>query len=79
MKVGDPSSKYAYGRSLDEDIEDKIKKYEEAKVDLIAYLDIFLKDAIFYNDGLPMSVAVKLDIIRESFKSILIQEGEINV
>jgi len=77
MKVGDPSSKYAYGRSIDKDINDKMLKYEETKVDLIAYLDLLLKEPILYHDGIPMSAEVKLDIIRESFRSILIQEGVI--
>jgi len=76
-RVGDPSSKYAYGRSIDADIEDKMNKYETIEVEVTAYLDILMKMKIKYNDGTLMSNESKIDAIRAAVKNIFKQEGVI--
>lgn len=78
MKIGDPSSKYAYGRSLDKDIENKQEEYEKLKVDVCAYLDILINTQVVYNDGSVMTRKNKLQAIREAYIEILRQEGGIN-
>jgi len=75
--VGDPSSKYAYGRSIDKDIEDKNDKYETIEVEVTAYLDVIMKMNIKYNDNTIMSKQSKLDAIRSAVTNIFRQEGEI--
>lgn len=76
-KVGDPSSKYAYGRFLDADIENKHEEFEKLKVGIISYLDILLNTKVKYNDGTVMSRSAKTDAMRQAFAYILRQEGEL--
>lgn len=65
--VGDPSSKYGYGRCLDTDINDKLKVAKE--------LEDELKEAIGkerrYKDNIPMSQSWKREILIKVFKAFI--------
>lgn len=76
-KVGDPSSKYGLSGDLDADIQNKHEVYEQIHLDIVAYLDLVLNEKIKYSDGSSMSRSVKLDAMRQAYKDILIQEGEL--
>ena len=68
--IGDPSSKYAYGRSLDFDIIDKAEKKKKFEADLIN----FIKKDIEYADCTKMTIDQKVDCLRNVFKSFICVE-----
>lgn len=65
--IGDPSSKYAYGRSFDLDIIDKSEKKKKFEKDL----SDFIEQDIKYSDGSKMTMNQKIDCFRNVFKAVL--------
>lgn len=68
-RVGDPSSKYGYGRSFDNDIESKQNVIRSTESNVTEKLEEFIVREINYLDG-NMSIEQKYDCIIEAVKRI---------
>lgn len=62
-KVGDPSSKYAYDRQLDEDFNNKASIIESETDKISDFLNDFISKDVLYADGTRMTIQQKWDCL----------------